>query len=246
MSFNLDFDSLDRICENRDEIAVFGFQHCLYTPLSNALEKRVTRIYDCAVGNQDLDLGFLASPRTGRRIQQIDTGADDVEEGSSKYCSRNCKASLVNIVVENYRREQQGEAIIPILFCIDKKDNHTPLTSENLLTKTKVIEVTPTHRLAMNEIITHCELRRSYKLCNDEDLPEVIRDVANRSFKFVRVIDTRHKEGEREEIHLSLEHIEAPWRTPDFNDHLAERKSLSVTPPPLKDHDWRRQVTDIL
>src|SRR5689334_24479424 len=85
----------------------------------------------------------------------------------------------------------------PILFCIDgsNNDTDTPLTPENLASKKE----------DFNSLVTFKELRRAYKLCEEIDDKE-IRDVAKRSFKFVKVNVPSDEDGRkkfRSEEHTS-------------------------------------------
>jgi len=115
-----------------------------------------------------------------------------------------CKAGMVNIVFENYKRSKEGLTLIPILFCIDIDDNRYPHDIKSII-----------HKKLSTKCFTHSELRRAYKLCCElED--EELKEIAQKTFKFVKVkiIDRNY----------GLESIPAPWENRNWAVTWAKRK----------------------
>jgi hypothetical protein len=84
-----------------------------------------------------------------------------------------------------------SDKIIPIIFCIeadvyDTDDNNADKTKILKKHKTKTVAIT-SKESPHNERITAAELRRAYKLCYELGNKE-IQDVAQQTFKFVKVI----------------------------------------------------------
>lgn len=242
---------------------VYGFQHCRYTQVSDALESHVnvSRVYDCSLGNDyDPTDGPKQRRLNGESIHQVDSGMRELQTKGKSFetqdCNRKCKSGLVNYVLENYRQSKvHGKEISPIIFCIDIQDkdggNPHPLTSENLLSKTKTVRVSRAMTLEMNRIVTHSEIRRAYKLCNDPTVDPEIREIARKTFKFVKVNENRQEFAidrgltvDREiRVQYDLEEIPAPWAAGDFQAHLDTRKEVSAQQvKPRKDTNWRAEL----
>jgi len=227
---------------------VYGFQHCEYEQVCQGLKKKIVRAYDWSLGNNSCKTINLS----GERVYKIDPGALQAKN-AKKMCNRYCKAGLVNLVIENYRKQKNGEPLTPVIFCIDIENNPYPLTSKNLLSKTKVVGNT-----VMNQVVTHSELRRAYKLCNDPRVREDIREIAKKTFKFVHVKPITSKQKTKtslkERVTYNLTEIAAPWenskknskQAKEFATELAKRKEYAKKNPVkrAKKTDWRAQLND--
>lgn len=248
-TYTVSDESVESLLSESSTAMVYGFQHCKYVQVTEALEQHrdVSRIYDCSLGNDYDAMDNDKQKRLdGRSIHKISSGIAELDRLGKKFetqdCNRKCKTGLVNQVLENYRKATlEDREISPIIFCIDYENETTgetnphPLTSENMLSKTKIVRVSRAFTLSMNRIITHSELRRAYKLCHDPRLDPEIRAIANRTFKFVKVNETREEFGidrghqiDRDiRVNYNLEQIEAPWEKPDFDVELRKRKARS-------------------
>ncbi|MCX6990927.1 MAG: hypothetical protein NTX49_07705 [Chlamydiae bacterium] len=163
--------------EASPQLMVYGFAGCKYqeiistlrtsTPFGAGIENPIQRVFDYHIANTYL----MESPETsstleGRKIHKIKCQDNQASK---------CKAALVNIIIETVKRQRAGLQLIPVLFTIDTSDGAEfyPSISDLITNKDKV---------------TLKELRRVYKLCTDPALPEEVRDVAERTFKFVKVL----------------------------------------------------------
>ena len=259
--FNINDSSIHHVCGGSELAAVYGFQHCYYDQVKKALEShpQIKRVYDLSLGeNRPAYFRFLDKERItrldGSLLEQIDSGISEETDpplDGVRMATRQCKASITNLIVENLKRAHAGKECIPIIVCYDKDNNHIPPLVENILTKTKKIQLTPTFEIDLNSVVTHSEMRRMAKLCNDPHLDERIKEVARRSFKFVRVNEMGRetiKTPHGEEIHVNYEfrQIDTPWADPEFDRHLAIRKQLPRRPNALpKIVDWRAQINAV-
>jgi len=253
--------SVQNIIGESQTAMVYGFTHCKYYTVSQVLQKHqdVSKIYDWTLGDESRESSY---PRIACRqvdeepVPQIDSGAFELNYHGSRYrhqhTTRYCKTGLVNFVLENYRNIEFGDGkISPIIFCIDYEGeagpNPYPLTSEMLLSKTKCVKGTNGRYIEANRIITHAELRRAYKLCHDPRVEADVREVAQRTFKFVKVKEERVLSESGDAFLYELEQIAAPWEQPDFQEELAKRKSHVTDPSPVKKtYDWRASLENTL
>lgn len=219
-----DLQTTFEICKGSDQVMVYGWQHCGYRDVFDAIyfasqdEMRgspIKQVYCARLGNptnkektlEGRDLCVLSYAPTKNRRQE--TG-------------RRCKTALTNLVIENAKRLKAGLPVIPLLFCIDIVENQRPLRKENICSKEKFF----------NDQITHKELRRAYKLSTHEN--PLIRRAAEETFRFVKV-------AKNEEIFF-LERARAPWTSPKFRELWDARKKLSQSKPKPDKYDWRKQV----
>ena len=259
--FSISDASIHRICGRSDVAAVYGFQHCFYDQIKNGLERhpQIKRIYDLSLGeNRPEYMHYVHVERItrldGSKLEQIDSGITEQTEppmDGVRMAARQCKASITNLIVENLKRNLNGQECIPIIVCFDKENNNIPPQAENLLSKTKKIKITPTFEIDMNSIVTHSEMRRMYKLCDDEMIDPLVKDVARRSFRFVRVVEVERtvaKTDSGEEVHIKYDLSEIPpaWALEGYQEELAKRKLLPKRPNALEKRvDWRAQVNQI-
>jgi hypothetical protein len=203
-----------KICNNSPQIMIYGFQHCGYEEILYELTGSTSpfqKIFDGSCG--------VISEKTleGSEIQKIGFDSDK--------SSRAFKSALVNIVFENYKRKKQGKEMIPILFCIDCKNNPYPPYPDTITSKLPFY----------NQKITHKELRRAYKLCEEFEDPE-IRQIARQSFRFVKVINL--DDGDR-----TLELLPAPWQHKDWDTTWSKRmKAPKLSTEKSKKTFWRKEL----
>lgn len=269
-SFKVAKASIDKFAPT-GSACVYGFQHCSYAQVAEGMKNAGVRVLDCGLGDERTE----AQREDGSKMFKVVSGmhAAGVKVGKeTRDCNRQCKSGLVNFVMEQVRKKRAGEATDKQIICIDKEGNPYPLTSENLLSKTKTIAVSAAHTLQMNNIVTHSELRRVYKLCNDPEVDPEVRAVAKEVITFVKVNEKRSvvlgtpeirqlmrtvtdDNGDRVRkevpvevtpretvVEYSLEETTAPWDAADFDTHWDKRKEGAPDKRPAKDHDWRKQV----
>lgn len=175
MAIKLDYESVSQITENSNQAVVYGFQHCRYTQVTEALKNEtspIKKIFDCSIGGPFADISVMTTLE-GRKLEQVripNLDRHDVVRELKQYC----KAGLVNIIIENIKREKEGKPIIPVLFVTDIEENTHPIRSETIASKE-------------NTFVTMGELRRAYKLCHDPNLHLQVREMAQKTFKFVKV-----------------------------------------------------------
>jgi hypothetical protein len=127
---------------------------------------------------------------------------------------RTCKAGITNLLLENYKRVKEGKEIIPALFCMDIVDNEFSPTTKSVTAKD----------VAQNNLVTHSELRRCYKLCRELENSEHVElremaEIARQMFKFVKIV----KKGDK----AALEKIPALWELPGFSEAMQTRKEVT-------------------
>ena len=236
MTIKLDTNSARAACAGSDRTTVFGYAHCGYEGLQDLLSMHTA---ECGL------VKAAASP-----LEHI--------QGSHFY-----KTVLTNIVCENYL--DRSRPPIKVLFCIDTNATslwkeledgsihvgYVPAPSrfdlEAVVSKQAQvacyprISSTPELRRA-NDLFTHKELRRVYKLCTDEALPEKFREVARRTFQFLRVeLQTEGDNSGR----LQLKPLPSPWESPRWDALWKQRKETPRTS--LSDpHPWRERVLEVI
>lgn len=236
-NYSISKKSIKKIIGNSKATMVYGFYHCEYLNLQKALRKHLDFIFNCSLGND------TSSSEEELRYNQSNGGFDKkIKSGSDKTSSlsqslnRMCKAGLVNLILENYKRNLAGLELIPIIFCIDTTENPHPLTSENMLSKTK-----KNNGFEMNRITTHSELRRLYKLCHDPKIDDEIKEITQKACRFVKVAS---KKVEKDLVEFSLEQVAPPWEDPSFQAQLEARREYSAGHPKTsnKDYSWKDEV----
>ena len=235
MTISIDYPSLTRALGGETpQLMVYGFADCKYNIIATALrtsspfgEMRavnpVQRVFDYTMANSYLTESAETSyTLEGHKIHKI--------KFQDNTASR-CKAALVNIIIENCKRDAVGLPLIPVLFAIaistDMSSLYPPSFSD----------------LIGKKQITFKELRRAYKLCSDPLIPEHVRIIAERTFKFVKVLisESPGKAVERSEgseprspsTTYSFESIKAPWQSmpkESLDAGLVEYKPMKKSP----------------
>ncbi len=255
-TFTINAGSIDQFCPD-NEAMVYGFEHCDFDRVRHcfghfhlakdySLRHKEISLYTNVLGyDHRQEYNDLAKRMDGRKIHQINAGLTGISE-LSKAVLLGCKAALVNMVLENYQSQITGKKMVPIIFCIDITNNRFPLTSEDVLSKTKTILKNGTTSSLANDLVTHKELRRAYKLCHDPMMPLKFREVAKESFKFVRVEEIRRDELSNLEISITLQPTSAPWEAKNWDNQWAMRKSLSHPATKKKTANWRKEVLAVI
>jgi hypothetical protein len=250
----------------------YGHSHCFYTEIERAgglltIKKNVSpgevplvEIYDNSIGMEGCFLKW-ARP-DGTPIMQIRSGSNG--GNLPQHVRRQCKTGLVNMILDNWVRWKiKKGAITPIIFCIDsvhmeKLAFQWRATPETILSRT----AKDPKKALYNSYITASELRRAFKLCTDQSLPESFRRMARATLRFVRVHEKRIREQhdiikntkkhlvcdriKTQTFHLEL--LPAPWEganAKEFARLWKKRKETTRTTTQTKPC-WRKQVLAII
>lgn len=175
---NLDIESVEKI-GNSPQIMIYGFAHCFYNDATIGLRHspgKIQKVFNYMVGsNSEI---FIFKTLEGRPIEKIPTLGFFGQ----------CKNGITNLVLENYKRAIEGKPLIPILFFVDCDNNAFPLNERSFTSK----------KPKANQVITHKELRRVYKLCIElENHPAAemreLAQIAKATFKFVKISKIQNK-----------------------------------------------------
>ncbi len=230
-----DISALDTICKGADQVMVYGWKHCLYHLVGQAIctmtvhpDFPIKKVFSYRIGNPS---NPNAKTLSGRKLNTLYfTGSDSSLKSkrpspalSQKTIARECKTALTNLVLENYKRKSEGKPLIPILFCIDIDDNPTPASYSHIATK----------HPQFNEQITYKELRRAYKLCTHKNV--LVRKAALETFKFIKL--TKNQEGD-----YTLKPVPAPWAHSQFPTVWNIRSKVSTSKPKQAHVNWRKQL----
>lgn len=222
-----DSNSIKNILGNTNQAMVYGFAHCHYHDISKELNSKRfgLRIFNYALGNEAEKHETRTTHEKRVMIQIPDRSLTIKSE---------CKCALTNLMFENFKRSNEGLPLIPVLFCLDITNNEYPLSSENVLSKTKVLK----DDLLMNDLVTHSELRRIYKLCFDKDIDPRIRKIAQNAFKFVKLERSKTQQDK-----YTLIKAPAPWSDKQWDQELAKRKPTSKE---RKKESWRTDLAKLI
>jgi hypothetical protein len=231
--------SLAFICKGSDQAMIYGWRQCGFDKIGMAINSEASdpesgcpfkRSFNWTVGDPKISEGCLDEVTTveGRKMNLIPYEPTDSPQ---KNIDRMCKTALTDIVLENYKRQQEGLPLIPIVFCIDITDNPRPTSIQKIASKED----------GFNKVTTHKELRRALKLCTYPS--EKILDIALQTFKFVKVCT--------KDDSATLEQVPAPWAafvesldkiSPAFAVCWDARKTLSASEPKSETYNWRQQL----
>ena len=99
----INFDSYRSIAKGSEQMVLYGWQKCLFEVLdSNRLVIKIKKIITYRIG----DLSRCIKTLEERTIEQIQL--DDSED-----IDQICKAGIVNLILENYKRKKEDLPIIP-------------------------------------------------------------------------------------------------------------------------------------
>lgn len=206
------------------QVMVYGWGHCKYgivaDTLNNTQDPEVKSIVQKAFKHSVIDPNKDVSLRETiekRMFEEIPcTGRVESE----------CKAALVALILENYKRKKTGLPIIPLIFLYDCNDNPYQTNVTSIYTR----------NLPLNNSVGNSELRRMYKLVdlvNDSSLRE-IGEIAEETFKFIQInIDDKT-------LHTELKLILPFWNDPKCEEAFKEREAIKPTK--LKASYWKLQL----
>ena len=238
---DLDIPSLSAISHNASQVMVYGFGHCKYLQIIYTLQNTpstINTVFECSIGNSynfpnySLEDKYRTTSE-GRLIHQFQPEPlDKIQDEnlqSEKFCTRVCKAGAIDLVYENFLRKKEGLPIIPFIFVLDIANNPYSYNPANFASRDPV----------NNSLVTHAELRRCYKLANEFPC-QMIRDIANEMFKFVKLNIKDDK--------YYLEQMKPFWLEKSWQDAWKERKRSS-NPHRLfvnKSTSWVEQLLDAI
>jgi hypothetical protein len=197
---NLDFHSVKQIIGERNKVMVYGWYDCHYIAITSALRKnpKMDRVFSYAIEQREFE---------DRTIERIPYHAKP-----KRSQHRSCKNGITNLLLENYKRVNEGLDIIPVIFCIDSDDNTYTTDAESITSRIE----------DLNILNTNSELRRCYKLCCElessehEEFQEMAL-IAKEMFKFVKVA----QQGDK----AVLLPMPPMWELPDLAKKFKKRKA---------------------
>ncbi|MDP1607853.1 MAG: hypothetical protein Q8L98_00905 [Chlamydiales bacterium] len=205
--------SLSTFCSN-GRVVVYGFKDCSYIEVMLALKSRVKEVYSWALGQ---------TPDFDREFVELTKNTFVPLVACWSY-----KKGLVHLVLDNYRRQLNGESITFLVFCIDSDKNPYPkVDAETIFSK----------ETKFNKLYTLSELRRIAKLCFDESVHSDVRKVALDTFKFVCV---QHQPNS---IKMHLEKVEGPFTGNEFSRYYSQRRK-DKNPSEVGVSNWRSQLEE--
>lgn len=232
-----DLTALSEIWKDPEEIMVYGWKHCHYDKVGEALDALIgapnypiKKVHSYRIGDP---FDSTAKTIAGRRLNHLFFSGSEYllqhqappPKVQKQVIGRECKTAITNIVLENYKRKKEGKPLIPILFCIDIDGNPSPARFDRLAAK----------HPKFNNQITYKELRRAYKLCTHEN--PSIREVALETFKFIKL--TKNRDGG-----YAPKSIAAPWAHSLFSTMWDMRKMVSKSQPKKAYVNWREQLDE--
>ncbi len=190
------------VMSTQNSVALYGYASAGYDTFARLPFEPTHRIYHY----QELGSPLIKATRPdGAPLHKI--GEDYPHLPMEK--RHTWKNGLANLVLMNLLMSEEGKPITPCLFCIDGAN-----TSEASRSAYQLLEggARPSAR----------EARRIYKLCHDPLLPQEIREMALKTFRFVLVSEAACKAGDPPEACFTP--LPFPWK-----------EAL----PPRQFHSWR-------
>lgn len=213
-----------------DEVVVYGYGHCGYTMIKKAFENSGVRAYDW------VDWGKRNTDIPSRVISYWEFSSG-LPINPPLIIGRQCKAGLVNLIITNLFRDERGEPIIPLIFCIDIEQSKYPDLVSRMFSREPG---TSAHgNITQKELRIACKMSTEI-LSEDEELSAKIRAMADRTFKFVKVCPvytTVPKDCIESDCGIwnldapvKLECLPAPWKMmPIKAQHWRDGKKKSPT-----------------
>ncbi|MEI8301154.1 MAG: hypothetical protein WCG10_06060 [Chlamydiota bacterium] len=216
--------SIRDICGDSTQAFVYGFYHCKYGLMHDALKTTGSPIQRTFSGVPDNPYSYDCQLTLEKTPLEVISERDPTSP-----LKRYCKNGVASAVIENMHRKATGLEIIPFLFFID--------ITGNAYSAPNPISVT-TKKTSLNKIITHSEMRRAYKLCHDKNVDPQVQSVARETFHFIKLNATNKL--------CTLEEQPAPWEQNGWDEAWSERKKVSVSIPKEPKNNWRYQVNRLV
>lgn len=224
---DLDLNSVKAICGKSEQVMVYGLKSCEYETVIQILRfdenSPFKKIFTWTTGSQ-----AMGRPYNWKDVTTLERGDIQVlryeidNDHTRSFIARPCKNALTMLVLENYKRIEEGREIIPLLFCIDIDRNQDPMTMDKIASR------------GLAEKITRKELRRAYKLCTHPN-PK-IRKAAKETLKFVKMKLVKGHD-------YVMEQIPAPWADTKKAAKLWKARESSASSKKKDDTvNWRKQL----
>src|SRR5579885_1270294 len=114
----LDIDSVKEVLHGSDQAVVYGTRTCKYTQVQDAIADlalskkiKVKKLYNWELSQYES--GPFCSTAEDRNMSLLSYKKTYIEP---KSITRPCKTTLTDLVLENYKRIDEGKAVIPVLF----------------------------------------------------------------------------------------------------------------------------------
>lgn len=220
--FSINYASVANLdVENSCQALIYGWDHCKYIQLREALQKSdspIKKVFNESLGNNFFYSNSQQETLEGRRIEHVETNPKPIDRAKSNHAAmRRCKGAITNLVVENYKRIVEGLPIIPLIFCVDIDNNQHPMNADTITREGR----------KGSRRVTNSELRRCYKICKELEDSEIVElrivsYVAKLTIKFVKL-------EQQQNGTYSLTQKAAFWEAADWNQKWRERKSKSAS-----------------
>ncbi|QBR83966.1 hypothetical protein E3983_06145 [Legionella israelensis] len=196
--------SVKKLCGEAKEAVVFGFGKYQYKELCEEINKLGIK----AVHSDDYEYKH------------------EVDKNAPYSPFRYFKFILNDLLIENYKRQQKGEPIIPLLFVVG--------LNENEYDKKQIAE----RQDHYDKWVTLTELRRCYKLVSE--FGDEITDIAKKTFQFVKLVSKENT--------YQLQAVDPFWQDEQWKAAWEERKKNPDVPrnTPHKHIFWRETFEKLL
>lgn len=224
---DLDLNSVKAICGKSEQVMVYGLKSCEYETVIQILRldenSPIKKIFTWTTGSQAMGRPYNWKNTTTLENGDIQVLQYEVDNDHTRsFIARPCKNALTMLVLENYKRIEEGREIIPLLFCIDIDRNPDPMTMDKIASR------------GLPEKITRKELRRAYKLCTHPN-PK-IRKAAQETLKFAKMKLVKDHD-------YVMEKIPAPWADSKKTAKLWKAREASASSKKKADKvNWRKQL----
>lgn len=220
----LDLSKFTSVCAPNKQVMVYGIASCDYNDILSWLRELkwdgdYKDVFSYLLGQSEQhNKGMLANKEhitsENKVIEKINHSGD--------LCSKTqCKAGLINMIIENLKRKEEGKPIIPIVFVVEK--DNIKLDVGKVLDKVK-------------KAYTDAEIRQAYKLCHDPSVNEKIRKISQESFIFISLSTNTNNELAK----FSFTKIASPWESSDWATRWINRRKTENPNP--KPYPWRKEI----
>lgn len=227
----LDLNDFISQCAPYQQAMIYGRAACGYMEISGWLEDQKIQghfrdVFDCFLGeaerDKEEDYASLQHKTSDKRVIR------KINHEGSFLSTCECKAGLVNMVIENFKRKQDGIPIIPIIFVVEKDD-----------LKLDVISIVD-KGLPYSKCFINSEIRRAYKLCFDSNMAEEIRVIAKETFLFISLTTNTVTDS----VQFTFTTCLAPWESFEWEARWKNRlKSIHSS---HKSYPWRKELQKII
>lgn len=214
MSFNINLDSVKDICVNANQVMIYGWRSCGYEEVIARLKKNdspIRKVFDWCPDVNEKTL-------EGKSFEKI-----RMKNGSLETI---CKTRITMLVLENYKRKQKDQPIIPLIFLYDIEDNPFQTTPSTITSRST----------SFNELLTNIELRRCYKMCCEKNPGlKLITEVARETIRFIKL--TRNSKDE-----YTFVLLKPFWEEEEWDSRWNERQATKEIKSTRKMYLWREQL----